>query len=245
MPKEISLISGFSGSDSKMVDKFLQKLIPHLVESEYLIVGGLAIRYQLHKHGVSYPIGDFNDLDLKANSPHAVKPSVTKDFLIYHYHPLKNRSFFIVLVDPETKIKIDVFDRTIKEEGFEEIVFHGSKIKVVNIEDQLVKTVFDIQRISQENKVDPKQFIDTRLLLKVADMEKANEIWRDREYRQYPTTIHEAIDRAEQIYKEHPEWVVEKPFRHLEPYVCPKCESVSGFPITPMEEIYKILGYTE
>jgi len=21
------------------------------------------------------------------------------------------------------------------------------------------------------------------------------------------------------------EWVVEKPFRHLEPYVCPKCES--------------------
>jgi len=56
------------------------------------------------------------------------------------------------------------------------------KFKVVDTEDQLVKTVFDIQRISQENKVDPKQFIDTRLLMKVADMEKANEIWRDREY---------------------------------------------------------------
>jgi len=46
----------------------------------------------------------------------------------------------------------------IKEEGFEEVVFHGSKIKVVDTEDQLVKTVFDIQRISQENKVDPKHY---------------------------------------------------------------------------------------
>src|SRR5260370_40796041 len=124
MAKEINLTSGFPESDAKKVDIFLQRLIPHLIDNEYLVVGGLAIRYQLYKHGVVYPIRDFNDLDLKANSINTVKPSVTQDFLIYHYHPEKNGSFFIVLIDPVTKIKVDIFDTTIKKEDYEKVLFH-------------------------------------------------------------------------------------------------------------------------
>src|SRR5260370_15185303 len=105
MTKELSLISGFSKSDSKRVDLFLQKLTPHLEEGEYMIVGGLAIRYQLGKHNVEYPIRDFNDLDVEAFSINVVKPSVQNEFLIYHYHP--SDQFFIALIDPVTGIKVD------------------------------------------------------------------------------------------------------------------------------------------
>lgn len=223
-------------------DLFLQKILPHMKKEQFLVVGGLAIRYHLNQHGVTYPLREFNDLDLKAFSIDVIKPSVQKDFLIYHYHPLKNGSFFVALVDPGTKIKVDIFDTTIKHEEYTVLPFHEWKLKIVAIEDQLVKTVYDIGRISEESKVDPKQFSDTDLLLKIANIEKAQKIWGERNYKNYPSSINEAIERAKQIAKEHPEWLKEKPFRRPEPYVCPSCENTSDFKVTPMEEVYKVLG---
>lgn len=243
--KEDSLLAGFPPADSKRVDIFLQKLIPHLLEKRFLIVGGLAIRYQMFRHGIDYPIRVLNDLDLKVDSINVVLPSVSKNFMIYHYHPVKNDSFFIALVDPKTKIKVDIFDPTIKKEKFTEVPFHQWIVKVVGVEDQLVKTVFDIQRVSEEHKVDPKQFSDAKFLRGIANIVLADKIWRQRKYLIYPPSISMAIRRAEKIGKEHPEWVKEKPFRRPSPYVCPSCKSTKEFEITPMQNIYKELGYVE
>src|SRR5258708_1928155 len=247
MGKETSLISGFSGTDSKRVDLFLQKLTPHLVEGNYLIVGGLAIRYHLNKHGIDYLIRDFNDLDLEVPSINVVKPSVQNEFLIYHYHPQVNDSFFVALVEPVTKIKVDIFKRVYKGRDRRYLItdFHGLEVKVTEVEDQLVKTVYDISRIAENDKVDPKQFKDTKLLMQIANMELANQIWQGENYENYPENITSSIERAENISKEKPEWVVEKPFRHPKPYICPNCKNVPDFNITPMEEIYKAIGYVE
>lgn len=245
MPKETTLTSGFASDEANRIDSCLQKLLPHLKEDQITLVGGLAIRYLLTKAGIDYPNREFNDLDLMAQSASVVLPTVAQDFLIYHYHPQIKDNFYIVLVDPETKIKIDIFDNNPVALETVVVPYQGRELRLRSIEDQLTKTVFDIQRISKEKKVDPKQFSDTKLLSSVADMEVADRIWKQRGYTEYPDSIAEAIGRAEEIAKNHPDWVQAKPFRRPKPYKCDDCQDTLGFHVTPMEQIYQILGYIE
>lgn len=244
-PSNIFKISGFSRTDTRRIESHFSRLLPYLDTSKVWIVGGLAIRYHLAKHGVRYPIRKFNDIDLVVEDPTAVSPEVKKEFLIYHYHPIKNNSFYIVLIDPSTKTKVDIFDPTTPIEYSQPVNFQGYDIKITGLEGQLVKTVYDIQRISKKTKVDPKQFLDTDLLIEIADMDLADRIWRKRRYSKYPTSIYLAIKRAKKIAKLHPEWVKEHPFKKSKPYKCGDCRSGDGFIVEDMEKIYQILGYVE
>ena len=245
MGKSYQLITGFGKSDAKRIKTHLIKLLPHIVINKMAIVGGLTIRYHLAKAGITYPVRPFNDLDLMVRDVSDVSSEVSKDFLVYHYHPPKEGTFYIVLLDPASKTKVDIFNWDPPLEEFITVDFDGYKLKIRSVEDQLVKTVYDIQRISKGKKVDPKQFEDTKLLLKIVDFKKAGKLWRKRNFEGYPSTLHEAIARANKIAKQHPEWLQVNPFKRLKPYHCVFCKMTGKFKITPMEEIYKILKFVE
>lgn len=242
------LINSFSDEDSKKVASHLEKLLPYLDTERFAVVGGLAIRYHLAQKEIPYVLRPFNDLDIMMELMDAIDPKVTKDFMVYHYHPSqKNDSFYLVLVYAESRTKVDIFDyKDSYPEKLIKVPFEGNSVQVVSVEDQLVKTVIDIQRISEAAKVDPKQFNDTSLLMQIADMKLTDSIWKRKNFSKWPKDIGDAITRARKIKDEYPEWVKEKPFRKLEPYVCRDCVSDSSlFPLTPMETIYKVLGYVE
>lgn len=239
------LITGFSANDATRVKAHLIKLLPYIDTDKLAIVGGLAIRYHLTRVGMRYPIRPFNDLDLMVKEASAVSPKVSKDFLIYHYHPPKGGSFYIVLVDPVSKTKVDIFDWNPPMEESVTVRFNGYKLKMRSAEDQLVKTVIDIQRISKEQKVNPKQFEDTKLLMQVVDNKKTDKIWMKRKFPYYPNSINEAINKANKIAMQHSEWLLKDPFKRIKPYRCKACRNANGFKITPMKKIYNILGYVE
>lgn len=244
MPPESELVKGFSDDESERVEKHLSKLILHLTPNQFVIVGGLAIRYHLHKAGIRYPSRPFNDLDIIAEKVDVVHPDIAKDFLVYHFHQ-KDDFFYFAFVDEETRTKVDIFDWEKPPDKVVEIPFKNGFVKIKSIEDQLATTVYDIQRISDEAKVDPKQFLDAKLLSQVADMRRADELWRKRRKPEYPESISDAIQRAEAIKQEHPEWVKKSPFRKPGPYICSECVNSSDFPLTPMDRVYKLLGYIE
>jgi hypothetical protein len=81
--------------------------------------------------------------------------------------------------------------------------------------------------------------------MQIADMNKANRYWKANKFERWPETIAKAIDRAENIAREHPEWLQEKPFRKPKSYKCKFCKSADGFEVVPMEKVYKLLKYTE
>lgn len=246
MSIEQKLISGFTEEESRRIGIHLNKLIPYLDINRFVIVGGLAIRYHLTKAGMVYPQRPFNDLDIIAEDINVVSPKVKKDFLIYHHHPQnENGNFYLVLVDPVSKTKIDIFDYSVKPQDIDKVQFGSYSLNIQSPEDQLVKTVADVQRLSVETKVDPKQFSDAHLLVQIADIGKADEYWRQRQLAGLPDSIVAALERAEQIAQNHPIWLKEKPFRKEKSYICQDCVSTADFPITPMEEIYKLLGYVE
>jgi len=164
MQKESKLIRGFTEDESLRIEDHLSKLIPHLTPERYVIVGGLAIRYHLQNAGIAYPQRPFNDLDIIAEDLSVIHSSISKDFMIYHFHQ-KDDFFYFSLADGKTRTKTDIFDYENAPEETIMVPFGNQKIKIVSIEDQLAQTVYDIQRISQETRVDPKQFLDANLLV--------------------------------------------------------------------------------
>lgn len=238
------LIVGFNKEEPEKITGHLKRLFPYLKKDQFVIVGGLAIRYHLVNARLDIPIRDFNDLDIITKSENVVSPEVTKDFLIYHHHSDK-KSWYFALVDPISKTKIDIFDNSFWPEKVVKANFEGREIAVQSIEDQLVKTVFDIQRISGQAKVDPKQYFDTRLLMQIADMDRAKKLWRKKAFYKYPDNLLDSIEWAEGVAKEHPEWLQKSPFKKPAPYKCSDCISTVEFPLTPMEDVFKVLGMVE
>ncbi len=245
MSKENDLIVGFSETDKARVSTHLEKLLPHLTPHQFALVGGIAIRYYLTQAGIDYPMRAFNDLDMIARSASVVSSSVVDDFLIYHYHPQTEDSFYIVLMDPQSRTKIDIFNYDPAPEKLNPAFLRGQQVDLVSIEDQLVKTALDIRRISEEAMVDPKQFLDVALLMEIADLSEAETIWTNRYFSKFHSSLSDTIRQAQEIARKHPDWLKEKPFRKQNPYVCKDCKSTYDFPITPMEDIYRILGYVE
>lgn len=244
MRSESELVKGFSEEDSKRIEKHLAKLIPHLTQNKFVIVGGLAIRYHLRQAGIPYPARPFNDLDIIAESLGVVHPDIKNDFLVYHFHQ-KGDSFYFAFVDEETKTKVDIFDYENPPDKVIEVPFGNRSVKLASMEDQLAKTVYDLQRISEEFKVDPKQFLDAKLLSQIADTARADELWKRIRKKEHPESIIDAVQKAESIKQRHPEWVKKSPFRKPSPYHCQDCVKSEEFPLDSMDRIYNVLGNIE
>ncbi|MBI2020682.1 hypothetical protein HYS94_04680 [Candidatus Daviesbacteria bacterium] len=245
MRAENELILGFNEAENQKAVEVLGRLIPHFSQNNLVIVGGLAIRHHLLSREVSYPQRSFNDLDLKIKDPTEIKPSICDEFWIYHYHPLRDSSFYIVLADPQTKIKIDIFDYNSPPLETEVVQIAGYSLQVRGLEDQFIKTLFDLMRITGRHRTDPKQFSDAILLMQIADLEKAQRFWTEKYAHIYPFTVQEAISQAEEARLKYPDRVFEHPYRRSAPYICEECQEVPGFPITPMQTIFDLLGYVE
>ncbi len=242
LKNSVDLTSGFSKPDQKKIKIHLKKLFPYLKKDGFVIVGGLAIRYLCLSHGLPYLKREFNDLDIIVKNPKVISKKIAEDFLIYHYHP---DDFFLALVEPETKTKVDIFDFYPRPNKTVGTNLNGEEVNIVSVEDQLVKTVLDINRISEKKKVDPKQFKDTELLLRIADLKVADKLWKRNKFTRLPRKLEDAILRAQTISKKYPNWLKKKPFRKPRPYRCLKCKSTGGFKIMPMKEIFQIMGYVE
>ncbi|QQG44822.1 MAG: hypothetical protein HYW86_02830 [Candidatus Roizmanbacteria bacterium] len=243
---------GLLNTERKRMSAFLRKFIPHVKPNKLVACGGLATRYHLQTHGITFPQRPFNDLDLLIKAADDILPSITSDFMLYHYHPagvddpIEKTYFFYAFIDPETKIKADVFPyRWSSPKRFIQATFKGKLLPIVGAEDQLIQCLYDVSRISETMKVDPKQLQDVHSLLQITDTSLAEQIWRSNSHPLYPKTLHEALLRADSIVKEHPDWWKEKPYRKPKPYQCQNCQARPVFAITDMTKIYEILGYVE
>ncbi len=247
MKKQNKLINGYSKKDKARVDLLLSTLLNHLKPKKFIIVGGVSTRFNSSRVGIKFPIRPLNDIDIIIESREVILPSITRNFLVYHYHPnpSHNGSFYIALIFPNTKTKIDFFDYSNKPEKIYRIKYNEHLVQIQSAEDQLVNTVNQIQRISNDDKVDPKQFLDLEFLIKSSNLEKATSIWEIKHRAKYGKGLKDAIQKAKKNANDHPEWLQVKPERKSEPYTCRDCVVTKDFPIAPMETIYKLMGYTK
>lgn len=251
----MSFISGYSPEDTKRIESHLKALLPYVKVEDMVIVGGIVIRYHLDKLGVKHNLGLTNDLDMILKSPESLSPTVTNDFKISHFHSRKNlkEKFYIVLIHPETKTKMDIFayDHYAPQETVE-VQFEGKILKLRSLEDQLATTMLEISRVLGGKKT-YKHFIEhVALLIPLVDLEKtqkyfAAKIGNAEDIKDRTINPKELLTEVKKRVKENPEQLIDavQDRKERTPYKCSECDFNGDFPITPMDELYKLMGYTE
>lgn len=211
MIRQPEIGAGLSEEDKEKAASFLRKFLKHIKPGKAIICGGLATRWHLAMYGRNFPKRTFNDLDLLIERSEDIKASITKDFLIYHFHPanphdrVEPEYFFYAFIDQETGLKADVFPyRWSAPRRFKTAYFEGKPIKVVGIEDQLIQCLYDVSRISSDMKVDPKQLTDVHTLLEIGDRALAERIWKKNAHPDYPKTLGGALGRADRLTSRAP-----------------------------------------
>ena len=239
-------LDGFTDSDRQSIEGLLSGILPHVDLTETAVVGGVAIAHHAVEQGVAYPKRSLNDLDLIIRDQAGIRPSVTETFRIAHHHHTDTGGFYFSLVESNLRTSVDLFggSDTLWPDDPPTVDWNGHTIRISGVEDQLAKTVIDISRISADKKVDPKQFDDATVLLKLADLKRAEQYWR--KWRPDDERLLEAASRqAFETAKQHPDWVQKDPFRKPPGYVCPDCIDTPEFPLTPLDEVNQILGKSE
>lgn len=250
---QLTLQNMFGSGNRAKVEHFFDRLLPNINTDSLVICGSLAIRHGFMKRQVALDVAgvyEFNDLDALLKDITDIKTTIQKDFLIYHYHdyshkPGHNDDFFLALVDPVTKIKLDLFSyKPYTPFDVDTVLYKGTSLKLRNIDDQLATQVLETAPVLEGSKVPPKWLTSLAQMWRVADPVKVNNYFSKKGANKYTQSCEEVYNMILDHLKNHPEQIVAKS-THRSLYTCPYCENTDGFTLAPMEEIYKLLGYVE
>ena len=200
----------------------LGRLLPHLGENDVAITGGVAIQIGMAELGHVGSREAIADLDMVAGSLDAVPSNVAEDFLVSHYHAVQPGvpKFMVQLVDPVTRIRVDIFpDLAGSLTRSSEVRIGGHVARVLALEDILEHKLLTISKASSTSPIDPKHADDAYAL---------GQLLR----RNVP-----AVDDGS---------LVKDVYGSDADLVCRRCELSPhpGFPLAPKNEIFRLLGYT-
>jgi len=134
----------------------LGRLAPHLRLDDVAVTGGVAIGRD-----------SVGDLDLVARAIDVVAPGVTRHFLVSHYHVAGPGvpKFMVQLVDPVTRIRVDIFpDLAGAIARARPATIAGHVLNVLSLDDILDHKVQTLSKASPASTVDPKHARDARTL---------------------------------------------------------------------------------
>jgi hypothetical protein len=238
---------------SDLEKRVLKKLLPHLDVQKIMLVGGIAMRHHLLSSNINMPkVSGDEDIDIIAKSPSVVKKSITKDFLIWHYHNHPNHErlpddFYFAIVDSKEKCKVDIFDfKPYYPQESVDVKFGGVTLKTRTVEDQLVIGVLELARIMNDATVEPKKTPELIWLLQICDLEKVEKLWRTHPFNKWKTSFIETLNNSINYIASHPQLVLKnvpsKEIAQKKYSKCSVCLDSSDFPLAPLEKVKKALS---
>ncbi|HEX8069946.1 MAG TPA: hypothetical protein VF546_08345 [Pyrinomonadaceae bacterium] len=224
----------------------LAKLARH-TDAPVVLTGSIAAGWHLLNAGRRIKRRPLNDIDTVAVAglPH-VRPSVSRDFLINHFHPARPRGKVLLqLVDAEHGTRTEVFTPATDSlaERLSDCAVGPLACRVVSAEDAAAKLLSIICCVLEDRPVDPKYVEHFDQLATVADMTVTREVWRD--YRQ--ETQHAEFDAAAAAVKARlatdPTLLQPEHYCQDVDFVCAWCQESASFPVAPRAKVYDVLGY--
>jgi hypothetical protein len=199
----------------------LSRLRPHVDVTCIALTGGVAIDWHCATEARRFPSRPLADVDLLAAHQSVVASSITADFLVSHFHtPCPDRpKFLIQLVDPESRLRLDVFPDlvgSLQRARTCEVV--GVQMPVLDAGSILDHKLQTIATASRARRVDEKHYRDAQLLGRVC-------------CRQVPAV---------------PAWCLGKDeYATNVTATCARCNASrnAAFPLAPKAQILAVLGY--
>jgi len=215
------MIQALSSADIDRLSGCLDRLNPHAQMDNLAMTGGVAMQLGLAVLGRQGSRKEVADLDLVAACIGAVRPGVVEQLLVSHYHVVQPGvpKFMIQLVDPKSRIRIDVFPDlvgSVTDAGPTQVGAHT--ILVLPLERIFEHKVQALSRASRSSPIDPKHVHDAHVLGEVL-------------VRQPPVVSAEAL--ATDVYG-------------IDDWLCERCELSRhpDWPLAPKDEIFELLGWS-
>jgi hypothetical protein len=158
---------GLSPVDTDRLSACLDRLLPHLRLDGVAITGGVGLQWGLAARGRQRLRRELADLDLVAASIDAIGSTVAGQFLVSHYHVVQPGvpKFMIQLVDPPSRIRIDVFPDVVGALADARTMAIGKHaVQVLPLERIFEHKVRTLARASQSTPIDPKHVRDAQIL---------------------------------------------------------------------------------
>jgi len=152
---------------SSSLSACLERLTPHLRMDDVALTGGAAIDLHLVQRGRRRSRAAIADLDLIASSIDVVAPRITEVCLVSHYHVAGPDvpKFMVQLVDPEARLRVDIFPDLAGSIARARTMTIGAiAVNVLTPDDILEHKLQTLSRASAARPVDPKHARDAKLL---------------------------------------------------------------------------------
>ena len=239
--KEIFL----AGEDAARIHGSLSKLARHVM-GPIVVTGGIAVGWHLLRHGVLGEKRRFNDIDLVVESLSRLRPTLSQDFLIRHFHPLREKGkILIMLVDEEYRTRIDIFTpntaslaRRLKDSADSDM-----PLGFVSAEDLLAKLLSITHAASRGRPVEPKYMEHFRLLYALADAKRMKEVWPDYRKENQPLDFEPATEDVLRSVKANPALLQSSDYCQDIKQTCSWCQESERFPLAPLRRVHRVLGY--
>ncbi len=223
----------------------LAKLTRHL-EEPVVITGSIALSWHLLKNGLRRKKRRLNDIDMVVESLPILRPSLSKEFLIRHFHPQRGGGRILIqLVDEEHRTRIDVFTPSTRRltERLTNFAIGDLSCRVVSAEDLSAKLLSVIYTVTNGEPVEPKYVEHFRALSALADSGMAGEVWREYRKESQPLEFEEAAEAVKLCAAANPELLQAGQYSQDVNQACSWCRESELFPLAPRSKIYEILNY--
>jgi hypothetical protein len=153
--------------EMKRLSGCVGRLLRHVRRDDIAITGGVAIQFGLAALGCSGWRSSIADLDLVASRLDAVASSVSEQFLVSHYHVPDPGfpKFMIQVVDPISRIRVDIFPDLVGSiENAGTFAIGEQPVNVLDLQSILDHKLLTISKASPARPVDPKHNHDARAL---------------------------------------------------------------------------------
>ncbi|MEN3335457.1 MAG: hypothetical protein V7641_4822 [Blastocatellia bacterium] len=223
----------------------LGKLARHL-EAPVMITGSLAMNWHLLANGRRIKKQRLNDIDVVVEDLASLRPSLSRDFLIRHFHPTRGGGrILIMLIDEEHATRIDVFTPTTRTllRRLTDFAIDDIACRVVDAEDLSAMLLSVIDPITKGEPVEPKYVDRFHLLSAVVDRATMKEVWREYRKADQLPDFAEAAEAVGRSLIAHPGLLQAGRYSQDINQACPWCCQSEQFPLASLSGIYAIMGY--
>jgi hypothetical protein len=223
----------------------LSKLMAHFAEP-MIVTGGVAAGWHLLKNGAQRKMHRLNDIDIVVEDLSSLPASVSRDFLIRHFHPFREKGkILLMLVDEEHGTRIDVFTPSTNSliQRLTGVTFGEIPLRLISAEDLLAKLLSIVYAVTESKPVEAKYVEHFNSLSMVADLKTVREIWREYRKENQLLDFDEAAELVQRSVTSAPALLQANHYSQDINQTCAWCQESNLFPLAPLPKIYEILGY--